>query len=410
MQTFIPKSPHHRWGATDEIGIFASGISIAPCETPQIERGDANCSTLTKWMTMVISRFIAGMMLAVSPGIALAQSASGATLPASAPRGEALAQYARPHERVDIGSGRKLNLFCMGTGSHTVLFDSGLSDWSVVWALVQPEVAKRTRACSYDRAGMGYSDPARGPRSPMAIAADIHALVQAAKLETPLVLVGHSLGGFNVKLYAALYPEDVAGLVLVDPSQERTYDRLREHLRNRAGDALAARMELGDADSIKRATARYADCATAARTAELDPTTDLYKRCTDPVIPALGETIAAERISLQVTSAYQDAQASELANSVYGDTRGDEAYRYLFSGQRFGAKPLIVLTHGNFDASDPREAADYDGAVWLDQETAALSSRGRQRVVPGTDHYIELDAPGSVVDAIFEVLNDLEED
>jgi hypothetical protein len=126
------------------------------------------------------------------------------------------------------------------------------------------------------------------------------------------------------------------------------------------------------------------------------------------VIPALGDAIAAERSRLQITSAYQDAQASELANSVYGDAAGDEAYRYLFSGKRFGSKPLIILSHGNFDASDPKEAAEYEAMVWLDQETATLSSRGRQRVIPGTDHYIEIDAPGSVVDAIFEVLDDLE--
>ena len=73
--------------------------------------------------------------------------------------------YVGPHQRVDIGGGRKLNLFCMGSGGPTVLFDSGLSDWSSIWALVQPAVAKRMQACSYDRAGMGYSDPSETPRT-----------------------------------------------------------------------------------------------------------------------------------------------------------------------------------------------------------------------------------------------------
>src|SRR4051794_2740141 len=149
-------------------------------------------------------------------------------------------EYARPHDTIDVG-GRHLNLFCMGSGPRTVLFDAGGSDWSDVWALVQPTVAKSARACVYDRAGLGHSDPAPLPRTPVEIAQDLHALVVAAKLQTPLVVVGHSLGGFNVKLYAALYPDEVAGLVLVDPSEERTAERARPQLRKRFGASIAAR-------------------------------------------------------------------------------------------------------------------------------------------------------------------------
>src|SRR4051812_32204466 len=86
---------------------------------------------------------------------------------------ESLDEFTHPHTLVDIG-GRKLNLVCMGSGDKTVLFDAGGSDWSVIWALVQPSVARRTRACSYDRAGLGYSDPAPGARSPVAVAEDLH--------------------------------------------------------------------------------------------------------------------------------------------------------------------------------------------------------------------------------------------
>jgi pimeloyl-ACP methyl ester carboxylesterase len=340
--------------------------------------------------------------------LALAASGDVSAQSASSPEpvpAETLAEFARPHTLVDIGDGRKLNLFCMGSGQQTVLFDAGGSDWSVIWGLVQPAVSRRARACSYDRAGLGYSDPASGPRSPLAVVEDVHALIRAAKLKTPLIVVGHSLGGFNMKLYAALYPEDVAGIVLVDPSEDRAAERVRARRRARFGDSIAARLELADGDWMRRLIAHYESCATAARREDLDPATTTYKRCSDPVRPLLGPAVAAERARIQVSRIYQETQASEIANSVYADTRGDAVYRVLFSPRRFGAKPMVVLTHGNFDASDPIDAADFQSYLWLHSQTAALSRRGRQRTVPETSHNIEIDAPDAVVAAIFDVLD-----
>ncbi|QAY78476.1 alpha/beta fold hydrolase [Sphingosinicella sp. BN140058] len=312
--------------------------------------------------------------------------------------------FAEAHSRVDIGGGRRLNLYCTGSGDQTVLFDAGGSDWSVVWALVQPAISAQARACSYDRAGLGRSDPAAGPRTPVAIAEDLHALIAAAELKTPLVLVGHSLGGFNVKLYAALYPEDVAGLVLVDPAEERSGERSRSLLRSRYGDAFAARSELLDLTALGGIVERYRGCAERAREQELDPTTIAYRRCADPERPALGPDIAVARRRIQVTPAYQAAQASEIANSVYGNAAADPVYAGLFRAGRLGKTPVIVLTHGRYDAADPLDAAGQASGLALHAETASLSKLGRHRVVPDTGHYIQLDAPDAVIAAIREVL------
>ena len=331
-----------------------------------------------------------------------------ATAQPAEPLADAVARdFVRTQRLVDVG-GRKLNLHCMGDGPRTVFFDAGGSDWSVIWALVQPAVAGHARACSYDRAGLGYSDPAPLPRTPVAIVEDMHALIDAAGLRRPLVLVGHSLGGFNVKLYAALYPGDVAGLVLVDPAEERADARVRPMLDARFGTQLASRAELLDQTFLALLLERYRNCADQVRAGPLDPASTVYRRCSDPVRPLLGPLIAAERLRIQVTPAYQQAQASEILNSVYADPRGTDVYARLFRPGRFGSKPLIVLSHGLYDREDAIAAAGQAAGVALHRGTAQLSRRGVQRTVPGTTHNIEIDAPGAIVDAVVEVLRQLD--
>jgi pimeloyl-ACP methyl ester carboxylesterase len=344
------------------------------------------------------ARVRAGLRLCLLPIAALLGAAAEPAGPESA------SAYIGPHSRIEIEPGRRINLLCMGSGKHTVLFDSGGSDWSVIWALVQPEVAKGARACAYDRAGMGHSDPAPIPRSPAAIVEDLHKLIRAAGLKRPLVLVGHSLGGFNVKLYAALYPEDVAGMVLVDPAEERGWDRTRGEIRSRYGARLAARAELLDSTFLEWLVSRYRSCAEAAGTDGLDPASPAYKRCTDPVRPKLGPEIAAERMKIQATAAYQSAQASEIVNSVYGDARADRAYAGLFRPGLLGSKPVIVLSHGLYDRDDPLDVLSFDQGVRLHRQSASLSRRGRQRIVPDSHHNIEIDAPKAIVEAVAEVL------
>ena len=115
---------------------------------------------------------------------------------------------------VDIG-GRSLNIYCSGEGSPTVILDSGGGNPGYAWAHIQPEIAKFTRACWYDRAGEGWSDPGPFPRTSAAIAKDLHELLQRAGVPPPYVLVGHSFGGLNARVYNGLYPNEVASMVLV---------------------------------------------------------------------------------------------------------------------------------------------------------------------------------------------------
>ena len=335
-------------------------------------------------------------------GVQPAAGAEQAVLSPEVARG-----FTEAHTLIEVQPGRKMNLYCMGQGKRTVLFDSGGSDWSVIWALVQPAIATNARACTYDRAGLGHSDAAPEPRSPIAIVEDMHAVIHLGQLKAPLVLVGHSLGGFNVKLYAALYPQDVAGMVLVDPAEHRPWDRTRSLITKQFGERLAAKAELLDQWFFGRLMQHYGRCAAEARPNELDPSSDTYRRCTDPVRQPLGPLIAAERRRLQAGAQYQSAQASEIISSVYGDLRGDEVYARLFRSGMFGSRPLVVLTHGTYDPEDPLDNLSQAQALALHQETARLSKSGSQRTVPNSLHNIEIDAPGAIVTAVEEVLGKL---
>src|SRR5918995_3116652 len=156
------------------------------------------------WRVVIL---IAVALVLVLPSGAIAQEAASTEAPATpGPSGN----------RVDIGDGT-LSVSCAGTGSPTVVLEAGGGNAADTWASVQPEVARFTRVCSYDRAGLGQSDPApSGVRTVQDSVDDLHALLAAADISGPIVLAGHSFGGFIVRLYASQYPDDVAGVVLVD--------------------------------------------------------------------------------------------------------------------------------------------------------------------------------------------------
>jgi pimeloyl-ACP methyl ester carboxylesterase len=343
--------------------------------------------------------------LVVAPFPVLAES------PPLVPIDQVAKEYIRPHQLVDIG-GRKLNLHCMGTGEPTVVMEGGGFDWSLTWALVQPAVATHTRTCSYDRAGLGFSDASPRPPTPANVVDDLHKLLAGAGIAGPVVLVGHSLGGFNMKLYAATHPEQVAGLVLVDPSEENVASRIGAQMEAKFGKALVAQSDADDKESIAGALAHFDDCIKAAEAGELAPTTPKYGQCTDPPRPPLGPEIMAERVRLQPLPTYQRTQKAELQYSVYGpDTAANAQYASLFGKPHpFGDKPMLVLSSSMFDMAPPFGELNYASMSMLHAQTAALSRRGERRMVPRSRHNVQLDQPQAVVDAIVEVVDKVRAD
>ncbi len=140
-------------------------------------------------------------------------------------------------QKVDIG-GFKLYLQIMGEGSPTVVICAGLGDSSKSWTRIQNQVAEFTQSISYDRAGLGQSEPSPEPRDNIHVAQELHLLLKNAAIQPPYVLVGHSLGGIHILTYADLFPDEIAGLVLVDPKDGTTFDGWKADLKPEKYDQL----------------------------------------------------------------------------------------------------------------------------------------------------------------------------
>jgi pimeloyl-ACP methyl ester carboxylesterase len=171
-------------------------------------------STERSWLWRWTKRILVGVA-----GLVLVLLLAGVVLQFIITRIDAC-RYPAPGEMVDVG-GYNLHLYCTGeAGAPTVVMDSGLGGTVLDWQLVQPEVAKFARVCTYDRGGMGWSDPGAQPRTSRQITKELQTLLSDAGVRGPYVLVGHSFGGTNMQVYASRYPDEVAGMVLVDSALE----------------------------------------------------------------------------------------------------------------------------------------------------------------------------------------------
>lgn len=300
------------------------------------------------------------------------------------------AAYTHPQRLVDVGHGRWLNLYCMGHGSPTVIMEAGLGDSTISWALVQPAIARHTRACAYDRAGLGFSDAARRPSTAANDADDLHRLVVAAGLRPPYLLVAHSAGGMYVRVFADRYPKQVAGMVLVEPSHEdqsTTEWAIGKPGRKKAWDAYLN---------------SYAQCIVDARRG-LKPGTPAYDKCVGKPDPRFSAAINAAQEKYASTVRWQSAVTSEARAVFYASAEQTRATR-----RHFGDIPIIVLTHAPYPKGKDETQAirDQRTLLWerLHNQIAAMSTRGVDEIVPGVGHYIQYDKPQVVIDAVDEAL------
>lgn len=276
-----------------------------------------------------------------------------------------------PGRLVDVG-GYKMHIHCSGMGSPAVILDSGLGDSFIVWSKVQPELAKLSQVCSYDRAGIGYSDASPQPRTSKVMAEELHTLLHNAGIAPPYILGGHSMAGYNLRLFSTLHRSEVAGMVLVDashPEQEKRFPPAVNDLDKswvREQEFLTYSTPLGVPRLLgfcsNDAAFRAADC-----------------------------NFRSYRAGLQELKSFSASAAQAFTTGALGDL------------------PLVVLSHDP-GIPEPDVPADLvkplnDAWAQMQDELAHLSTRGRRIVAKNSTHYIQIQRPDLVIDAVRTVLD-----
>lgn len=332
------------------------------------------------------------LILAGSFGTVFASPSASGDLPASV--------YLRAQNLVRIAPGLRLNLFCDGKGSPTVVLEAGLGDDMLTWRRVQGEIAKFTRTCSYDRAGYGFSDPALQPSDADNTVDNLQRLIESAPIRTPIVLVGHSLGGEYATLFAATHKGEVAGMVLIDPSFANQDRILTASLpaTKRTG-LLAEEHRLIDEEKV---------CVRAAKKHRRGNHADFSIYCLDnPPDPTPALHRELDRQDMQMAANLANlSELTEFTPNTLGE-QGVDSKELEGVTIDFGNIPLTVLTaeHKRPPGSSRTEnAKEY--AAWLagHEALAEASTRGISVVVKNTGHVIQIDQPTAVINAVHEVV------
>ena len=283
-----------------------------------------------------------------------------------------------PGRLVDVG-GHRLHVSCSGSGPVTVVLEAGAANGSLSWYKVQPEIAKYTRACAYDRAGHGWSDSGPRPRVPSVIAGELHVALKAASIPAPYVIVGHSLGGLYARMFATRFRDDVAALVLVDSSHTDQFDRLPPALQTMDGRRRIHRRLLGAPVGIPRLFG-WEFCGGGP--------------------PAIRDALHAT----ECRPRFYRTLMEELGGDV-GTPEWNAAVSEVAALGPLGSLPLTVIT-ADPDRVVPGLPDDVETAfrkairVEMPQALAALSSRARLVAARDSGHMVPYDRPDVIVEEV----------
>jgi len=365
---------------------------------PAIETIKPVKRSLWRWIRRIVLIFVVAVVILLVTGFGYEHIAEAVDA----------RNFPPPGQLVDVG-GYKLHLYCTGQGSPTVILEGGWGTWSQYWNKVQPAISSFTRVCSYDRAGLGWSEAASNDRQPPQVIKDLHTLLHNAGVQPPYVMVGHSLGGVYAIGYSAQYPDEVAGMVLVDPTvifpqaQQRSYLSSQELSQL---DALQQKLygtNSGDNGSGFIAALRVIRTFGIGRLL-----TSQFLSLTDYAhLPA--DQQAAYMFTLNRDSFFSEGQA-ELVDL---QTNLDSVNKQFST---FGSKPFIILSEDTLRAfysdSLPQtpDLAQYTALqlkmlVASHEALAHYSTIGKNIVVQNSGHYIQLDQPTAVIDAVKEVVS-----
>jgi pimeloyl-ACP methyl ester carboxylesterase len=274
--------------------------------------------------------------------------------------------YPPPGKLVDVG-GYYLHINCTGTGAPTVVIDAGLGDWSTMWSWVQPEVAKTTQVCTYDRAGNGWSDPGPLPRNAVQFAKELHTLLHKANIPGPFVLAGHSLGGFTLQVYTDKYPSEVAGVVLIDSMSPGQFKQ--------SSTITPSKINLqAHRSAIIPALARIGLVRLLVRPIGLIPS----------LPPDVEKAYASRMVRPANLKAYLGDESQEMP----------ESGRQAEEVKTFGDLPLIVLT-----------ARQNNIPGWQEWQTDLLQlSSNSQQLFAESGHNIEIEQPYAAIAAIVKMV------
>lgn len=284
--------------------------------------------------------------------------------------------YAQPGRLVRLADGRSINMVCSGRGSPTVILESGFGAGAFAWGQVQPIIARKTRVCSYDRAGYGFSDPGPLPRDGAAIARDLDDALRRAGERGPFVIVGHSAGGLYARLFAARRRSEAVGLVLVDtsvPFQDRRF-------------AAAFGGGAGGLEGVRRHPAACLQAAESRSQVALEAEGCLPKR------PARARAAAAQPGGWRTQVSELDTLFTTTSEQV---NRARPVLKEI---------PTIVLTASSTGVVAGQE--DPGAMLWqaLHREIAAASLGGQHRLVK-SGHLMMVDRPDVVAEAALELVD-----